>query len=95
MRTRAQGMGPPCVACGRWDADGGGRQYWVNKGMRRVGKGNKMGRVAWEGRPHCSTTVVRLCGGSGRRGQRWQGAAAELKWAEWPGKEGLTAVQLW
>ena len=83
------------MACGRWDADGGGCQCWVNKGTRRVGKGSEMGGVAWEGRPHRSTTVVRVRGYSGRRGQQWQGAVAELKWAEWPGKEGLTTVQLW
>ena len=51
----------------------------MNKGMRCMGKGNEMGRVAWEGRPHCSTTVVRVHGCSGWRGQQWQGAAAEFK----------------
>ena len=45
-------------------------------GTRHVGKGSEMGRVAWEGRPHYSTTVVRV---RGRRGQRWQGAVAEFE----------------
>ena len=60
-----------------------------------MGKGNEMGGEAGEGRPHRSTTVVRVRGRGGWRGQQWQGAVAELKWAEWPGKEGLTTVQLW
>ena len=90
MRTRAQGSGRPWVACGRWDVDGGGRQCWVNKGMRRAGKGNEMGGVAWEGRPHRSTTMVRVRG-QGRK------ASPQYNCGEgaWTGKEGLTTVQLW
>ena len=59
------------------DGEDGGRR--ANEGTRRMGKGNEMGGVAWEGRPHRSTTVVRVRGRSGRRGQQRQGAAAEFE----------------